>query len=77
MKMIVEAQALVTYICELTDEDSKKVLEYMEEYNVDEDEALNKLWFDCEDGIDVYAGSQVESDCNTEKIIFLRKEKGC
>lgn len=62
----VEAKALVTYTCTLTEEDEQKVREYVDENNATLDEAIKELWENGE--IDVYAGSQTESDCSTEEV---------
>ncbi len=66
--MKAEAKALVTYTCELTEEDEAKVREYAKENNVDFDTAIKELWED--DEIDIYAGSQTESDCETQEVSY-------
>ena len=64
--ILVEAIALVTYTCCLTDEDEKKVRDYAEENNCSLDTAINELWNNNE--IDVYSGGQTESDCSTQSV---------
>jgi hypothetical protein len=72
-KMIkIEAQALVTYTCVLTEEDEKIVLDYAKENDISVEEAIKKLWENCD--IDIYAGSQTESDCQTQEVILLEQE---
>ena len=62
----VETRATVTYTCWLNEEDSQKVLDFLET-NTDYDtaEAVSKLYADGE--IDLYDDS-VESDFITEEI---------
>jgi hypothetical protein len=66
--LLVEAQALVTYTCTLTDEDEMKVRGYAKSKNVSLDRAIKELHED--DEIDVYAGYQTESDCQTQEIRY-------
>ena len=63
----VETRATVTYTCQLNEEDSQKVLDFLEE-NPDYDmtEAVSKLYADGE--IDLYYDF-TESDLSTEEII--------
>jgi hypothetical protein len=62
----VEAEALITYTCWLTNEDEQKVREYAKENNVSINDAINDLWGESE--INIYAGDQAESDCSTQKV---------
>jgi len=64
--LLVEAQALVTYTCTLTDKDEKAVRAYAKKNDVSLDEAIKALWD--EDKIDIYAGEQTESDCHTQEV---------
>jgi hypothetical protein len=65
----VEAKAMVTYTCTLTDEDEKKVRDYARDNKTSLDFAIEELWFNPDaNGIDIYAGEVTESDCNTEEV---------
>jgi hypothetical protein len=66
--MKAQAIALVTYTCELIEEDEQKVLEYAKVNKVSLDDAIKCLWENNE--IDVYAGSQTESDCQTQEVSY-------
>jgi hypothetical protein len=62
----VEVEALVTYICWLTNEDEQKVRKYAKENEVTIDDAVNDLRGESE--INIYAGDQTDSDCSTQKV---------
>ncbi|NFH40783.1 hypothetical protein [Clostridium sporogenes] len=70
--MKVEAKALVTYICYLTEEDEEKVKSYAKEQNITLDEAIDYLWENAD--INIYAGDQTESDCWTQEVTLLDKD---
>jgi KaiC/GvpD/RAD55 family RecA-like ATPase len=64
MKVMVTAE--VQYCCELSEEDSQKVIKYAKEYNCDYENAVEKLYWSFHD-IDLYRTSY-ESDFSTESI---------
>jgi len=64
--MLVEAKAMVTYTCTLTDEDEAKVRQYADKNDVSLDRAIKKLWEN--DELDIYANDPTESDCSTEEV---------
>lgn len=60
------AVALVDYVCVLTEQDEKKVLDYANENNMTIKKAIKILWEEFE--IDIYAGDVTDSDCSTQEI---------
>ncbi|NCI19749.1 hypothetical protein EJM73_08935 [Clostridium botulinum] len=70
--MKVEAKALVTYTCYLTEEDEEKVQSYAKEQNISLDEAIEYLWEN--EDINIYAGDQTESDCWTQEVTLLDRD---
>jgi hypothetical protein len=65
--LLVEAKALVTYTCTLTDEDEQKVRLYAEENDLTLNESIKELWDNEE--IDVYANDNItESDSDTQEV---------
>ena len=64
----VEAKALVTYTCTLSDEEELKVKKYAKENKVSLDRSIKDLWEDGE--IDIYNGEEVESDCETQEVRY-------
>lgn len=62
----VEVKALITYTCDLTQEDEQKVRDYAEDNGCSLNKVIKDLWDDGE--IDVYAGHQTESDCETQEV---------
>ena len=64
--LLVEAKAIVTYTCTLTNADEIKVKRYAKQNDVSLDQAIKKLWENNE--LDIYANNPTESDCNTEEV---------
>ena len=67
----VETTATVTYVCNLNEEDTKKVCDYANEQGLTLKEAVAELYSNGE--IDLYDNS-TESDFSTESIDSARKE---
>jgi selenophosphate synthetase-related protein len=65
MWLEVETTANVTYVCRLSEEDTKKVCDYANEQGLTLKEAVAELYADGE--IDLYDNS-TESDFSTESI---------
>lgn len=83
MGMAIEAKAIVTYTCELSDEDVAKIKdfidfrreEWVEEYEYSEDEIIDAIRELSSDGeIDLYKES-AESDFMTSEICWSEFEE--
>lgn len=71
MRFSVQVEAIVTYTCDLTEEESQKVQELAEECDYSLEEAVMSLYNSNE--IDLYKHS-TESDFSTNEITQVIKE---
>lgn len=67
----VEVEATVTYVCELSDEDSELVKQYAEENGMGLVDAVEELYSQCK--INLYQSS-IESDFSTENFLSATEE---
>lgn len=65
-KVVALVQATVWYTCELSEENSKKAIEYAEENDLTLEDAIMELYHNA-DNFSIYENS-VESDFSTESI---------
>ena len=65
MRVMVTAE--VQYCCELSEEDSQKVIKYAKEHNCDYETAVTELYWDWHN-INLYGTSYDESDFSTKSI---------
>ena len=70
-RFAVTVEATVTYTCYLDEEDSARVKEIAEEYDLTLEEAVRWLYRSLE--LDLYKNS-VESDFSTEEIVQVEEE---
>ena len=70
----VKTEATVTYVCNLNEEDTKKVCDYANEQGLTLKEAVADLYADGK--IDLYYNS-TESDFSTESIDEAIMKEGC
>ena len=65
MALVVMVEATVTYACRLSEEDEKKVMEYIGDTDLSINDAVMELY--CENEIDLYKNSH-ESDFYTNYV---------
>lgn len=70
-RLAVTVEAVVTYTCFLDEEDSARVKELAEEYDLELEEAVRWLYNSNE--LNLYKDS-VESDFSTEEIVQVEEE---
>lgn len=69
-QLIITAEAIVTYTCTLSEEDSQKVRDYIGDTDLSFEDAVLELYFDGE--INLYKNS-FSTDFATERIVQVEK----